>query len=189
MDYRTSICGCPPPDRRGRRCLRELINLVLHYSEIGWFFFQTLLWRHNGRVHPGADQRKHQGSASLAFVRGIHRRPVNSPHKWPVTRKMFPFDDVVMNRQILFFLFHLGLAAHSSPTPRDAYMRRWTGWAVDQLMAWHLVGVKPLPEPMGTFSQLDPWEQTSVKFESKYKAFHFWKCVWSCRLRNSSHFV
>ena len=44
----------------------------------------------------GADQRKHQSSASLAFVRGIHRRPVNSPHKWPVTRKMFPFDDVIM---------------------------------------------------------------------------------------------
>ena len=47
-------------------------------------------------VHSGADQRKHQSSASLAFVRGIHRRPVNSPHKWPVTRKMFPFDDVIM---------------------------------------------------------------------------------------------
>ena len=43
-----------------------------------------------------ADQRKHQSSASLAFVRGIHRGPVNSPHKWPVTRKMFPFDDVIM---------------------------------------------------------------------------------------------
>ena len=39
---------------------------------------------------------KHQSSASLAFVRGIHRSPVNSPHKWPVTRKMFPFDDVIM---------------------------------------------------------------------------------------------
>ena len=47
-------------------------------------------------VYPGADQSKHQSSASLAFVWGIHRRPVNSPHKWPVTRKMFPFDDVIM---------------------------------------------------------------------------------------------
>ena len=47
-------------------------------------------------VYSGADQRKHKSSASLAFVRGIHRRPVNSPHKWPVTRKMFPFDDVIM---------------------------------------------------------------------------------------------
>ena len=47
-------------------------------------------------VYSGADQRKYQNSASLAFVRGIHRWPVNSPHKWPVTRKMFPFDDVIM---------------------------------------------------------------------------------------------
>ena len=43
-----------------------------------------------------ADQRKHQSSAPLAFVRGIHRWPVNSPHRGPVTRKMFPFDDVIM---------------------------------------------------------------------------------------------
>ena len=47
-------------------------------------------------VYSGADQRKHQISVSLAFVRGIHRWPVNSPHKGPVTRKMIPFDDVVM---------------------------------------------------------------------------------------------
>ena len=50
-------------------------------------------------VCSGADQRKHQSFASLAFVRGIHRGPVNSPHKGPVTRKMFPFDDVIMVRQ------------------------------------------------------------------------------------------
>ena len=48
-------------------------------------------------VYSDADQRKHQSSASLAFVWGIHRGPVNSPHKWPVTRKMFPFDDVIMD--------------------------------------------------------------------------------------------
>ena len=47
-------------------------------------------------VYSDADQRKHQSSTSLAFVRGIHRRPVNPPHKWPVTRKMLPFDDVIM---------------------------------------------------------------------------------------------
>ena len=48
-------------------------------------------------VYPNVyDQRKHQSCASLAFVRGIHRWPVNSPHKGPVTRKMFPFDDVIM---------------------------------------------------------------------------------------------
>ena len=48
-------------------------------------------------VYLGADQRKHQSSASLAFVWGFHRGPVNSPHKWPVTRKMFPFDVVIMH--------------------------------------------------------------------------------------------
>ena len=51
-------------------------------------------------VYSDADQRKHQSSASLAFVRGIHRGPVNSPHKWSVTRKMFPFDDVIMFREV-----------------------------------------------------------------------------------------
>ena len=47
-------------------------------------------------VSSGINQRKHQSAASLAFVRGIHRWPVNSPHKGPVTRKMLPFDNVAM---------------------------------------------------------------------------------------------
>ena len=70
-----------------------------------------LRWRHNERdgvsnhqphrivystLYSGADQRKHQRSTSLAFVRGIHRWPVNSSHKGPVTRKMFPFYDLLM---------------------------------------------------------------------------------------------
>ena len=44
----------------------------------------------------GADQRKHQSSVSLAFVRGIQRWPVNYPHKRPIMRKMFRFDDTIM---------------------------------------------------------------------------------------------
>ena len=48
-------------------------------------------------VYSDADQRKYQSSASQAFVQGIHRSPMNSPHKWPVTRKMFPFDGVIMS--------------------------------------------------------------------------------------------
>ena len=47
-------------------------------------------------VYSGADQRKYQSSASLAFVSGIHRWPFNSPHKGPVTRKKFPLDDAIM---------------------------------------------------------------------------------------------
>ena len=58
----------------------QITNLTIVYSTVYW----------------GVNQRKHQSSASLAFVRGIHRWPVNSPYKWPVTRKMFAFNDVIM---------------------------------------------------------------------------------------------
>ena len=78
-------------------------------------------------VYLDADERKHQSSASLAFVRRIHRVPVNSPHKWPVTRKMFPFDDVIM-----FVYLHL------LPPPKQFSSRScgliswqnrcWTSW-------------------------------------------------------------
>ena len=51
---------------------------------------------HSTTIYSGADQRKSQSSASLAFVRDIYWWPMNSPHKRPVTRKMFPFDDVIM---------------------------------------------------------------------------------------------
>ena len=47
-------------------------------------------------VYLGTDQRKHQRFPSLVFVKGIYRIPMNSPHEGPVTRKMFPFDDVIM---------------------------------------------------------------------------------------------
>ena len=57
-------------------------------------------------VYPGTDQRKHQSSASLAFVREIHRWPVNSLHKGPITRKIFPFDDVIIFIIKTLFIFY-----------------------------------------------------------------------------------
>ena len=75
----------------------------------------TLQWRYNGRDIVSNHQlhhcllnrsfrrrskKKHQSSASLAFVRGIHRGPVNSPHEWPVTRKMFPSGDVITRSMV-----------------------------------------------------------------------------------------
>ena len=58
--------------------------------------------------YSGADQRKHQSSASLPFVRGIHREPVNSPHKWPVTRKMSQFVDDFADPLIMYnFVYYL----------------------------------------------------------------------------------
>ena len=58
------------------------------------------VWIIYSTVCSGADQRKQQSSASLAFVRGVHRSPVNSSHKGPVTLKIFPFDDVIMKHPI-----------------------------------------------------------------------------------------
>ena len=58
-------------------------------------------------VYSGTDQRKHQSPASLAFVRRIHQWPVNSPHKGPVTWKMFSFHDVIMGKYSSFSLYNL----------------------------------------------------------------------------------
>ena len=71
-----------------------------HYSDviIGGIASQiTSLTIVYSALYSGADQRKHQNSTSLAFVWGIPRWSVNSPHKGPVTRKMFLFDDVIMD--------------------------------------------------------------------------------------------
>ena len=107
-------------------------------------------------VYSDADQRKHQSSASLAFVRGIHRGPVNSPHKWPVTRKMFPFHDVIMLGEKWFIQALIWEELFNSSLPGAAYMRQWTGSALVQIMACRLFGAKPLPEPTLTYSEMDP---------------------------------
>ena len=52
-------------------------------------------------IYLGVDQRKQHSSESQAFVRGIHRWQMNSPHKGSATRKLFPFDDIIM----IFFIY------------------------------------------------------------------------------------
>ena len=73
-------------------------SFMIHYSDVtmGRWRLKSPASQLFTQPYISADQRKHQSSSSLAFVRGIHRWPVNSPHKLPVTRKMFPFDDVIM---------------------------------------------------------------------------------------------
>ena len=89
-------------------------NIVVHCEShnlaIEMLLRKSLQWRHNERVsnHQPRDclfkclfrhrSMKPSKLASLAFVRGIYRWPVNSPHKGPATRKMFPFDDVIMSQ-------------------------------------------------------------------------------------------
>ena len=74
-------------------------SLNAHYSDVIMSTVEsqiTCLRIVYSAVYSGANRRKHQSSALLAFVRGIHRSPVHSPHKGPVARKMFPFHDVIM---------------------------------------------------------------------------------------------
>ena len=87
-------------------------------------------------VYSGADQSKHQSSASLAFVWGIHRGPVNSPHKWPVTRKMFPFDDVIMVHSTAITMVKQQSGLHSRTTPHspDGRAMRCLSWVLQRKM-------------------------------------------------------
>ena len=83
-------------------CQRRMICNVswwTHYSDV---IMSTMSSQITGvsivysTVFSGADQRRHQSSAPLAFARGIHRWPMNSPHKGPITWNMFSFSDVIM---------------------------------------------------------------------------------------------
>ena len=87
--------------------VQKLITLVFPEIEVLWIHYNgaiidAMSYQITGisivgsTIYSGADQRKHQSFASLAFVRGIRRWPVVSPHKGPVIRKMFPFDGVIM---------------------------------------------------------------------------------------------
>ena len=111
------------------------------------------------------DQRK-QSSVSLAFVRGIHRWPVNSPHKGPVTRKMLPFDDIIMRQEKASenticntSLFHSGLNLFT-------YYSQWHHW----------------------YDKTKPREYISVKFDSKFQKFSFKIASENFHLRKNCHF-
>ena len=78
-------------------------------------------------VCSGADDRKHQSSASLAFVWGIHWWPVNSSHKRWVTQKRFLSDNVIMawwRHQMETFSALLAICAWNSPVPGEFHAQR-----------------------------------------------------------------
>ena len=89
-------------------------------------------------IYSGADQRKHQSSASLAFVRGIHRWPVNSPHKGPVTRKMFPFDDVILSYIFIAYQLHRKGVHCQGKTTLMLDITRW--WSPQPLLKMAMFG-------------------------------------------------
>ena len=89
-------------------------------------------------VCSGADQGKHQNPRVNGLCEGDHRWPVDSHHQGPVTRKMFPFDDVIMNKTANRTT-NVNTLRHS-----NTYLRSWTGSSLVQIMACCLFGAKPL---------------------------------------------
>ena len=102
-----NLCNCKSPQGESHELLTRN---YCHYHDVimGSIASQiTSLTIVYSTVYSGTDQRKHQCSASLAFMRGIYRGPMNSPHEWLVTWKMFPFDGVIMS----LYLCHYGKAS------------------------------------------------------------------------------
>ena len=85
--------------------------------------WQTLHWRHND--HEGVSNHQPHGCLLNRLFRRRSKKtsklrvtglcvgnspgPVNSPHKGPVTRKMFPFDDFIMVFILTSMLVTIGL--------------------------------------------------------------------------------
>ena len=145
-------------------------------------------------------QRNHQSSTSLAFVTGIHRWPVNFPHKGPVTRRMFPFDDVINVIMVLFkptktniLSFHNGQQSESM-LENDHYLTVILTYC-DPVV---LHGIKYLGHHWFRY-----WPHAitrtnvnlltigiQVEIWIKWQIFPLKKLVWvKCRLQNDGHFV
>ena len=105
-------------------------------------------------VYSGADQRKHQSCASLAFVRGIHQWPVNSPHKGPVMQKNV---SIWWRRLGKYRKLWLGL-----PVTHWGRVKHLCIYEIS--LHWCWTGNKPLSGPMLTYCLFNPEEWTSVKF-------------------------
>ena len=117
----------------------------MHFLE--WNHFGSLQWRHNGCDCISNHQSRDYLRNRLFRLTGNSPGPVNSPHKWPVTRKMFPFDDVIMSIQIILKFFSWGpnwwiicIGSGNGLVMNGQKAITWISWTSN----------KPLSEPMMT---------------------------------------
>ena len=114
---------------------------------------------------------------------------------WPIPnmRKKSPtllsYTKRTFTIYIIITMILLTVAGLNSSPSSVAYMRRWNGSALVQVMACRLDDTEPLSEPMVIYYQLEFKEHISMNVYFKFKYFHSRKCVWTCHLRNSGHFV
>ena len=114
----TFVVHCQPLCPKKHVCytfILSIISCVISHRSIPRIYTHnnhTLRWRHNERDYVSNHQPRHcllnrlfgRRSKKTSKLRvtglcaGNSPGPVNSPHKWPVTRKMFPFDDVIMQQ-------------------------------------------------------------------------------------------
>ena len=123
-------------------------------------------------VCSGANQRNNQSSASLAFVGGIHRWPVNSLHKRLVTREMFPFDCVIMK---LFDrdLIAVELIFHWILTTGSFY--------------WHVLTL--IPAWIRHYIHYKIWGEITYPFPNFNGATVTYNTYASCNLHSGTHVV
>ena len=120
---------------RNHRChtaCKAFSRPILHYNDVIMISSVSMVY---STFCSGADQRKHQSFASLAFVRGIHRWLLNSPYKGPVTREMFPFDDVIMKYFLALKIdrqYGRNVVGLGEQTPSTKY-RISTHWGQDKM--------------------------------------------------------
>ena len=87
----------------------------------------------------------------------------------------------IISHQASMSLTHCGLvmpSCHQTP---------WS--TLIQVISWCLFVTKPLPDPMPSYCELDPYKQISVIYESKYNNFNPRKYSWKWCLQSGSHFV
>ena len=135
--------------------------------------------------YPGADQRKHQSSASLAFVRGIHRWPVSSPQKGPVTRKMFPFDDDIMEPRQQYPSDLLSGVIYAGQQISRVL------WPHDDVIKWKLFPRhQPVVRAIRQLPRLRRMRDVTMKVSLVlslnifYRIYDRYKVVWSCYNRD-----
>ena len=124
--------------------LSKLLRWIIHFSDVIIMASQTTgVSVVFSTVCSGTDQRKHQSSASLAFMRGIHRWPVDSPHKGPVTRKCFHLMTSSWNAEAVMIILPIINVL----------------WIYGQVTATHLMIGFPYIKSTGTRSskKLLPW--------------------------------
>ena len=167
----------PSLDRGNHSITAYYCSSASHYSDV---IMNTMACQITGvsivnsTVCSGRDQRKHQSSASLAFVRGIHRWPMNSR----TTRKMFPFDDVIMEEEyerenIRFTPFEPMILPHQNhAVPRHFLGAASYGMLGELSPIWHWVCWTSITPDGKWMSALDSATLTPRTVKENVKANH-----------------